>query len=96
MLRLNGKKVVVTGGGAGIGRDIRKVFAREGAKVVVADINEAGAQETTKDIIAQGGWALAVKADIACKEQIVSLIATAANEMSGLSCSLAFNFSVWL
>ena len=45
-MRLNGKKAVVTGAGSGIGCEIARLFASEGAKVVAADINEAGLKET--------------------------------------------------
>ncbi|MFQ6686901.1 SDR family NAD(P)-dependent oxidoreductase, partial [Bordetella pertussis] len=43
-MRLNGKTAIVTGAGSGFGEGIAAAFAREGAKVAVADINEAGGQ----------------------------------------------------
>ena len=50
---------------------------------MVADINEDGAQQTVDDIRQNNGWAMAVKTDVACKEQVVALVERAAQEMSG-------------
>jgi NAD(P)-dependent dehydrogenase (short-subunit alcohol dehydrogenase family) len=50
MARLDGKVTLITGAGAGIGRAAALLFAKEGAKVVVADFNEAGAQETVRQV----------------------------------------------
>jgi NAD(P)-dependent dehydrogenase (short-subunit alcohol dehydrogenase family) len=61
---LAGKVAVVTGGGGGIGRGVSERFAREGAHVVVAELDGARAQETADEIVAGGGDALAVVADV--------------------------------
>ena len=60
---LKNKVAVVSGGGSGIGRAIAITYAQEGAKVVVADINEEHADETVKLILESGGDAFKVKAD---------------------------------
>jgi len=62
---MKGKVALVMGGGAGTGRATAMAFAREGARVVVADINETLAQKTAGLIQAAGGEALAVRADMA-------------------------------
>ena len=49
-MRLAGKSAVVTGGGGGFGEGIAKAFAAEGAKVVVADINQAAAERVAAEI----------------------------------------------
>lgn len=64
MARLIGKTVLITGGGAGIGKAAALLFAREGARVAVADIREDQAQEVAARIEAEGGLALAVHLDV--------------------------------
>ncbi len=55
MTRLQDKIAIVTGSGQGLGRSIARLFAREGASVVVAEINGNTAQETTELIVGDGG-----------------------------------------
>jgi len=65
-----GKVAFVTGGASGIGRAAALAFAREGARVVVADVSEEGNQETARMIEAQGGRALAVRCDVTRAEDV--------------------------
>src|SRR5437667_2211891 len=74
-MRLKDRVAVITGSGAGIGRASAKVFAQEGARVVVADINLAGALETVKQIEAGGGTALAAETDVSRPESVEKLVA---------------------
>ena len=58
MSELDGKAAIVTGAGSGMGRATAALLASEGAKVVVADIDETGAAETVSLIAADGGEAV--------------------------------------
>jgi NAD(P)-dependent dehydrogenase (short-subunit alcohol dehydrogenase family) len=72
-MRLSGKVAVVTGGGSGMGRAIGLAFARQGAKVVVADINLEAACETVALLESAGGDAIAVKVDVTRKAETLDM-----------------------
>lgn len=74
-MKLENRVAVITGAGSGIGRASALEFAREGARVVVADLNLAGALETVRQIEADGGQALAVETDVARPESVQTLVA---------------------
>jgi NAD(P)-dependent dehydrogenase (short-subunit alcohol dehydrogenase family) len=83
--QLTGKVVVVTGaGGNGSGRAISCRFAREGASVVVSDINEAGARETVQQIESAAGPAAFFRADVREEQQVGRLIEFAEKKFGGL------------
>jgi len=63
-MRLQGKTAIVTGGGSGFGEGIAKTFAREGANVVVNDLNGASAERVASEIAVSGGKAIAVAGDV--------------------------------
>ena len=63
-MRLAGKSAVVTGAGSGFGAAIAALFAAEGAKVVVADIDEVSAERVAGEIVRSNGPAVAVRADV--------------------------------
>jgi NAD(P)-dependent dehydrogenase (short-subunit alcohol dehydrogenase family) len=74
MSQLTGKVAIVTGGASGIGRAIALRYGAEGANVVVADLNVAGAQAVAETILAGGGEAISIGADVADPAQAGSLV----------------------
>jgi len=72
--KLKGKVAIVTGGGQGIGEGISLAFAKEGAKVVVADINSQTAKAVTDEIHELGGIALAVQCDVGDEQQVKHMV----------------------
>ncbi len=83
-MRLQGKVAIVTGAGSGNGRGIALRLAEEGARVVVADVNEPGARETAVLIEAAGGQALVVRADVSRREQVEAMVEAALSRFGQL------------
>ncbi|MGI2326791.1 SDR family oxidoreductase [Planococcus sp. YIM B11945] len=76
-MKLQSKVAVVTGAASGMGKAIAELYAAEGAKVIVADLNYDGAEAVVKGIKANGGTAKAVKVNVATQEDIDTMIDTA-------------------
>lgn len=76
---LEGKIGLVTGAGQGIGRAIAQCFAREGAKVLIADFNAESGEETVASIAALGGEALFVHGDVSDEASVKDIVAAAVN-----------------
>jgi NAD(P)-dependent dehydrogenase (short-subunit alcohol dehydrogenase family) len=74
---LEGKVVMVTGAASGIGRASSNVFAREGARVLVCDVNWAGGEETVAQIDGAGGEAVFAAVDVTDREQVDAAVALA-------------------
>lgn len=74
MPRLDGKVVLITGGGAGIGRATAVLFAREGARVAVGDWDADGGEETARLVREAGSQALFVKTDVSDADQVEQLV----------------------
>lgn len=74
MSLLKDKVAIVSGAGSGIGRAVAEAYAREGAKVVITDINEDHGNETVKTIKEAGGEAFFVKADSSVAEENKKLV----------------------
>jgi meso-butanediol dehydrogenase/(S,S)-butanediol dehydrogenase/diacetyl reductase len=75
--RFDGKVALITGAASGIGAATARRFAREGARVVIADINEAGAKQVAEDIDRAGGVAIAVRADVSDPREVEAMIGRA-------------------
>ena len=85
-MQLEGKLAVITGAATGIGRVTALLFAREGARVVVGDLNEEGAQETVDTVNAENGGERArfVRTDVSRVEDMQALMGGAAEFMGGI------------
>lgn len=89
MPELTGKVAVVTGGSAGIGRSAALALAAEGAAVVLSDLDDERGNAVAGEIVAKGGRAAFVHADVSDDEQVEAMVRRAVVEFGGLD--LAFN-----
>jgi NAD(P)-dependent dehydrogenase (short-subunit alcohol dehydrogenase family) len=83
-MRLQGKVAVITGGGSGMGRVACELFAREGARVVVADVVDEAGRAAVDAITGSGGEAVYVHADVADDEQARAMIDTAVDAFGSI------------
>jgi NAD(P)-dependent dehydrogenase (short-subunit alcohol dehydrogenase family) len=86
---LNGKSALITGGGGGIGRATALAFAREGARVAVADLMEDAARETVGLVNAAGGQAISLSGDVSQDADVRAMIDAVVGAYGRLDC--AFN-----
>jgi NAD(P)-dependent dehydrogenase (short-subunit alcohol dehydrogenase family) len=82
--RLSGKVAIVTGAATGIGRATAELFAREGAAVVMADVNDEEGLDAERQIAADGGDAVFVHTDVANDSDVEGMVATAAERYGRL------------
>jgi 3-oxoacyl-[acyl-carrier protein] reductase len=80
IMMLQGKVTVITGAGSGMGRASALLFAQEGAKVLVVDLNEGSAQAVAAEIRAAGGQAVALRADVSKAADVQAMITAAVNQ----------------
>ena len=83
-MRLEAKRAVITGGASGIGRAVCQLFAREGAAVVLADLDEIGGKETVLSIEAAGGKASFQRTDVSSEADVEALIQSAVATLGGI------------
>ena len=83
-MKLKNKVCIVTGAASGIGKEIALTYAREGGKVVIADINLQSAQAVADSIVAAGGVAMAVTMDVTSEEEVNAAVAKVVEAYGGI------------
>lgn len=86
---LQGKSAIVTGGSSGIGRATVLEMAAEGARVLVADVDEAGGEAVASEVREAGGMAVFLRTDVADASDVDAMVARALSEFGGLD--VAYN-----
>ncbi|MCP5067127.1 MAG: SDR family NAD(P)-dependent oxidoreductase, partial [bacterium] len=84
MNRLEGKAIIVTGGGSGIGKGACQRIAEEGGLVAVADIRGPLAEQVATEINSAGGTAIALTCDVAKEDQVAAMVAASVDTFGGL------------
>ncbi|MGI8826362.1 MAG: glucose 1-dehydrogenase [Chloroflexota bacterium] len=84
-MRLQDKVAIITGAASGIGREAALIFAREGARVVIGDMNEAGGRQAVADIEGNGGEAVFVKTDVSRAADVENLVRAAEERFGKLN-----------
>jgi NAD(P)-dependent dehydrogenase (short-subunit alcohol dehydrogenase family) len=87
--RLEGRSVVISGGGSGIGRAASLRLAEEGARVAILDKRGALAEAVSQEILESGGKALGVECDVADEGQVAAAVSRASGEFGGVDCLFA-------
>ena len=83
-MRLAGKTAYITGAASGIGLAIAQLFAKEGAKIAIADLNPAAADAAAAGIVAAGGKAMGLAVDVTNEQQVDDSVDKAADQLGGL------------
>jgi 3-hydroxybutyrate dehydrogenase len=83
-MRLAGKSAYITGAASGIGNAIAELFAKEGARIAIADLNQAAADAAAAAIVAAGGQAIGLAVDVTNEAQVDATVDQAANRLGGI------------
>ena len=93
-MRLKDKVAIITGSGRGIGRAEAVAFAREGAKIVIAEIDSETMNDAAKEIKAMGQECIAVKTDVAVKAEVEQMVQKTINAFSKVDILIVFLGSI--
>ena len=94
MSRFEGQVVIVTGGALGIGGATARKFAKEGAKVLIADFNEEAATKSVELILSKGGIAAFSHTDVSKSEDVERMVQEAIRQFGGVDVLVQNAFSV--
>lgn len=92
-MRLKGRVAIITGAASGIGAATARRFAREGASVVIADVNQRGGEDCASEIVADGGVASFVKTDVRHERDLRRMVDAALQSYGGLD--ILHNNAFW-
>ncbi|MFQ6043338.1 MAG: SDR family NAD(P)-dependent oxidoreductase [Candidatus Poribacteria bacterium] len=84
-MKLKDQIAIVTGAASGIGKAIASAFAREGAHLVIVDLNENAAKQTAQEIRSRGQKALAVRADVGDEADVIRMVETTLSELNEIN-----------
>ncbi len=84
-MRLAGKRALITGAGNGIGREAALLFAREGARIAIADRDLGGAKETAASVCEAGGTAVAIGTDVSEEAAVEAMVREAEEALGGIT-----------
>jgi len=85
---VEGKVALVTGGGSGIGRKTAELLGREGARVLVCDLEEKGGLETVASLAQAGSEAEFLRVDVSAEDQVEAMVARCLDRFGGLDCAV--------
>src|SRR5512146_1169750 len=86
-MNMRGKVAIVTGAASGIGRSVGRLYAREGARVVVSDVSREAGERVVEEIRGQGGEATFLEADVARPDDCERLVASTLERYGRLDCA---------
>ncbi|HEX7525206.1 MAG TPA: glucose 1-dehydrogenase [Gaiellaceae bacterium] len=93
-MNLDGRVVVITGAGRGIGREYARAVAAEGAAVMIAELDASAGDETAQLVRDEGGTALAITTDVTDETSVAGMAEVAARELGGID-ALVNNAAIW-
>lgn len=85
-MQLKGKRTLITGAGAGLGREMALAFAAQGAVIMVSDLSGDAAAKVVGEIADKGGTAYANTADVTREQDVAAMVEQAAADMGGIDC----------
>jgi NAD(P)-dependent dehydrogenase (short-subunit alcohol dehydrogenase family) len=94
MVMFDGKVAIVTGAARGLGRDYAEFLAKDGAAVVLADVNGDGAEQAAKEIEQKGARAIGLNVDVTDEASVNAMVTTAVTELGGID-FLVNNAAIW-